>query len=87
MKTIISTIIALGIIAGPVAAAGFPEKAESRVMTTSKSYGGDVGVKLSLKKWDQTYPNSDATISATSYALSAGSTSTGTVKPIFSPNR
>ena len=84
MKKILIATIALGIIAGPAVAGSFPEKAESRVLTTSKSYGGDVAANLMQKKWDQIHPTTHAAMFDTSYALFAGSSS---VVPIFSPNR
>lgn len=84
MKKILIATFTLGVLAGPAAAGVFPEKAESRVLTTSKSYGGDVTANLAQKRWDQIHPTIHAATFDTSYALSTG---TSSVKPIFSPNR
>ena len=84
MKKILITTLALGFLAAPAAAGSFPEKAESRVPTTSKSYGGALTHSLMQKKWDQIHPTTHGAMFDTSYALSAGSNS---AKPIFSPNR
>lgn len=66
MKTILLATFATLILAAPVSAAGFPERAESRVVNTNKVYVADAMVKLPLKRMDQ--------ISHTSAKINFGST-------------
>jgi hypothetical protein len=84
MKTILIATLALGVAAGSALAAGFPEKAESRVATSSQNYAGDLMIKLPLKKADQIHSGSYGQSFGSSEALSVN---TGSVAPIFSPNR
>jgi hypothetical protein len=72
MKTILLTTLATLFLAAPALASGFPEKAESRVWNTQKSYVGDVMVKLPLKAADRIGNRSDTISFGSTEALAAG---------------
>ena len=90
MKTLIAATVALGVLAGPALAAGFPEKAESRVWTSSQNqnFAGDLMIPLPLKAKDQIRGNASSHDGSfgSSQALSVDH-ETGSAAPIFSPNR
>jgi hypothetical protein len=87
MKTLIAATIALGVLAGPALAAGFPEKAESRVWTSSQNqnFAGDLMIPLPLKAKDRINGSNSGSFGST-HAL-AVEHEAGSVAPIFSPNR
>jgi hypothetical protein len=86
MKTLLISSVVLAVIAGQAGASTFPEKAESRVPSMTKSYVADVVGNLPLKKQDQIRRSAAGMSFGGSEALWIGQ-ETSTTKPIFSPNR
>ena len=85
MKNILIATVALGIFAAPALAAGFPEKAESRVWTESQSnFAGDAMVKLPLKRADRIHSADTYTGFGSTQPLAVGTSSSHF---IYSPNR
>lgn len=72
MKTIAVAALATLFLAAPALASGFPEKAESRVWNTTKTYGSEVTEKLPLKAMDRIGTRSDAVSFGSAQALAAG---------------
>ena len=72
MKTIAVAALATLFLAAPALASGFPEKAESRVSVTTKTYGAEVSEKLPLKAMDRIGARSDAISFGSAQALAAG---------------
>ena len=89
MKTLIAATVALGVLAGPALAAGFPEKAESRVWTSSQNqnFAGDLMIPLPLKAKDRINGTASNNGSFGSTHALAVEHEAGSVAPIFSPNR